>query len=67
MKDNPLKPYKAYAAIISAVLASLVAQGTLPAPWDSIVTAILAGLAVFVVPNPKTAEKGTIPEDDTLF
>ena len=52
--DSPKKPYKAIAAAISAVAASLVATNAteLGAVGVGICTAIVAGLATYLVPNP---------------
>lgn len=77
MKDNPLRPYKAYIALVVAFGASLLSSGVLPPLWAAIVTALCAGLGTFLVPNPKIARKqagppgtpanrGTHPLGDTL-
>lgn len=54
-KDNPKKPWKAVAAVVSAIAASLIVTNAteLGSLGVGICTAIVAGLAVFFVPNPK--------------
>lgn len=57
VKDDPVRPYKMYAAIVAAVLTSIVTNEALNLPvWgDAGITATLAGIAVYLVPNPKVA------------
>lgn len=54
MNDDPKRPYKMYAAIVSAFLASFLAtNATDMAPWAvGLVTAAIAAIAVFLTPNP---------------
>lgn len=56
VKDDPTKPFKTYAAVISAFLASfLLTSSTLLPAWAvGVVTALIAALAVYLTPNPKT-------------
>ena len=58
VKDNPNKPYKAYAGIVAAVLSSLLAQyaDAIPPVGKLIISALIAGIAVYVTPNPKMLE-----------
>lgn len=48
------KPYKAYAAIVSAFLSSFIATNATDLPtWGvGLVTAAVAALAVYITPNP---------------
>lgn len=53
VEANPKRPYKLYAAIASAFIASFVASGVDLNPYvEAAGTAVVAALAVFVVPNP---------------
>lgn len=52
--DDVKKPYKMYAAMISAALIStLTTWADAPVAFVVIVTALISGLAVFITPNPK--------------
>lgn len=56
MKDDIKRPYKLYAAVASVVLSSLVADPLLDwnNPWlKALAVASVAGLSVFITPNPK--------------
>jgi hypothetical protein len=52
--DDKTKPYKAYAAIVSAFLSSFIATNATDLPtWGvGLVTAAVAAIAVYVTPNP---------------
>lgn len=53
LEANPKKPWKMYAAVASAFLSSLLLTDIgLPAWAKAIITAVIAALAVFLVPNP---------------
>jgi mono/diheme cytochrome c family protein len=58
MKDDPSKPYKMIAAIISAFLTSFIATNAtdMPAWAIGLVTAAVAAIAVYLTPNPKVAD-----------
>lgn len=58
MKDDPTKPYKTIAAIISAFLTSFLATNAtdLPAWAVGLVTALVAAIAVYMTPNPKVPD-----------
>ena len=53
-KADPKRPYKTYAAIVSAFLTSLLATNAteLGAVGVGLVTALVAAIAVYLVPNP---------------
>jgi mono/diheme cytochrome c family protein len=55
---DPKRPYKMYAAILSAFLSSFVATNAtdMPAWAVGLLTAAIAAIAVYVTPNPTTAE-----------
>lgn len=55
IKDDPTKPYKMYAAIISAFLSSFISTNATDLPgWAvGLITAVVAAIAVYMVPNPK--------------
>lgn len=55
MEDDPKKPYKMYAAIVSAFLTSFIATNAsdLPSWAVGLITALVAAIAVYMVPNPK--------------
>lgn len=57
VKADPAKPYKTYAAIVSAFLASFVSTNATDLPsWAvGLITAAIAAIAVFLVPNPVVA------------
>jgi hypothetical protein len=57
VKDDPAKPWKTIAAIVSAFLTSFVATNAtdLPAWGVGLVTAVIAAIAVYLTPNPKVA------------
>lgn len=57
MVDDPKKPYKMYAAIVSAFIASFLATNATDMPsWAvGLLTALVAAIAVFMVPNPKVS------------
>jgi hypothetical protein len=63
MKDDPSKPYKMIAAIVSAFLTSFLAtNATDMPPWAvGLVTALVAAIAVFMTPNPKVADAKVDP------
>lgn len=58
MKDDPTKPYKMIAAIVSAFLTSFLTTSAtdMPAWAVGLVTALIAAIAVYLVPNPKVAD-----------
>lgn len=58
MKDDPKRPYKMYAAIVSAMIVSYLATNATDLPsWAvGLLSAIVAGIAVFLTPNPKVAD-----------
>ena len=55
MTDDPTKPSKMYAAIVSAFLTSFLTTNATELPsWAvGLLTAVVAAIAVFLVPNPK--------------
>lgn len=54
MEDDPKRPWKAIAgAVFAALSASLAFAGDLPTWAIILITCIVAGLATYVVPNPK--------------
>jgi hypothetical protein len=57
MKDDPTKPYKTIAAIVSAFLTSFIATNATDLPsWGvGLVTALVAAIAVYLTPNPKVS------------
>lgn len=57
MVADPKRPYKMYAAIITAFLTSFIATNAtdLPAWAVGLITAAVAAIAVYVVPNPLAA------------
>ena len=58
VEANPKKPYKLYAAMVSAFIASFVASGVdLPVYVTAGGTALVAALAVYLVPNPLRAKE----------
>jgi hypothetical protein len=56
--NDPKKPYKMYAGIASAFLTSIVTDATLDLPrWvAAIISAAVAGLAIYMTPNPTVSE-----------
>lgn len=56
--DDPTKPYKMYAAIVSAFITSFIATNATDLPnWAvGVATALVAAIAVFLVPNPKVQD-----------
>lgn len=63
MKDDPSKPYKAIAAIVSAFLASFLTTNATDMPsWAvGLLTAAVAAIAVYLVPNPKVPDAPAPP------
>lgn len=55
VKADPKRPYKMYAAIVAAFLASFLTTtgDDLPAWAVGLITAAVSAIAVYVVPNPK--------------
>lgn len=55
VKDDPTRPYKLYAMIVSAVLTSFIADAALELPWYVVagLTSFISGLSVYITPNPK--------------
>lgn len=58
IKDDPQRPYKAYAGVIAAVATYLLTQQVLELPPVAVVVLniFIVGLSVYTVPNPKTRE-----------
>lgn len=54
VQADPVRPYKAYAAVVSAFLVSFIASAAteLPTLVVAALTALVAALAVYVTPNP---------------
>ena len=50
-----LRDPKLYVSAVVVALTSLLASGVLPAPWDAVATAVLAGLATLVGVAPQGA------------
>jgi len=59
-KDDPNKPYKAYAGAVAALLSTLVTQyaDSIPPVGKMIISIVIAAIAVYVTPNPKKAVMG---------
>lgn len=57
MEADPRRPWKLYACMASATLGSLLATNALHGIWVHIVTAIIAGIAVYITPNPTRNKK----------
>jgi hypothetical protein len=55
VKDDPAKPWKTLAAILSAFLTSFITTNAtdLPAWGVGLITAVVAAIAVYLTPNPK--------------
>ncbi len=53
--DDKKRPYKMYAAIVSAAIASFIATNAADLPPLAVgaLTAVVAGIAVYLTPNPK--------------
>lgn len=73
IEADPKRPYKMYAAMLSAFLTSIVASGlALPVWVTAIIVALIAALAVYLMPNPlkvKNVERepGPYGPDPRLF
>jgi Kef-type K+ transport system membrane component KefB len=53
VEANPKKPYKTYAAMVSAFLSSLLVSGIeMPPIVKALVAGVVAALAVYLVKNP---------------
>lgn len=61
-KANPSRPYKMYAAIISAFITSFLATNATDLPsWAvGLLTALVAALAVYMTPNPINVKKSRV-------
>lgn len=55
VKDNPAKPWKMIAALVSAFVTSFLATNATDLPsWAvGLLTALVAAIAVYLTPNPK--------------
>lgn len=54
-KDDPTKPYKMYATIVSAFLTSFIATNATDLPgWAvGVITAVVSAISVYITSNPK--------------
>ena len=71
-KADPKKPYKMYAAIIAAFLTSFLTTSadTLPAWAVGLITAVVAGIGVYITGNPINVKKSQVvkgSDNPTLF
>lgn len=65
LEADKKRPYKMYAAMLSAFLTSIVASGLeLPAWATAILVAIIAALAVYLMPNPLKVKRGSFYEEN---
>lgn len=55
MKDDPTKPFKTIAAIVSSFLTAFIATNATDLPtWAvALATGVVAAIAVYLTPNPK--------------
>jgi hypothetical protein len=63
------RPYKLYAAILSAFLTTLVTSDVSLAPWaKALIVSVLAGLAVYITRNPIKRKSAILnKKNDALF
>jgi hypothetical protein len=59
-KADPTKPYKTYAAIVSAFLSAFIASNSsdLPSWAVGLIAAAVAAIAVYLTPNPQVPDEG---------
>ena len=62
VEADPKRPYKMYAAIAAAMLTSVLGESSLPLWLRILFGAIVAGLGVYLTPNPLRYKKNA----DTL-
>lgn len=75
VESDKLRPYKMYAAMVSAFISSLLLSGVEMPTWlKAVLGGIVAGLAVFLTGNPLQFKKSVtldkprhLAQDETLF